>query len=106
MGALFQLLRRRAERRALILLSNTTVVDDAEADDVVGVLSVPRARRGEMTYAIVTDEDSKFAIDGDELKLADTVDNGTSAAHAVTVSADNGIDPVRERRFVISVEAA
>jgi len=104
-GALYQLLRRRAQRRALILLSADTVVDSAIVGAVVGTLTVPRGR-GPFTFTVTADPDSKFAIGGSSLTLSDTVSNGVAATHAVEISAASAYAPTRTRRFTINVEAA
>jgi hypothetical protein len=87
---------------ATISLSVSLIAEDASVGSVVGTLSV-LSGSGVYTFSITADPDSKFAIDGDDLKLAATVDYETATSHSVTVEADNGVDPPLSRTFTINV---
>lgn len=85
-----------------IQLSNAAVAEDASVGDVVGTLSVSNAS-GSYTFTIIADPDSKFAIDGDDLKVDAALDYDTATSHPVTIEAENGVDDPISRTFTISV---
>lgn len=102
-GALYAELDRRARRRAAIMLSASTVAEDAAAGAVVGTLSVPRGRDRAFTYTLLDDAGGLFKIEGDELQVAAELEVGT---YHVDVGALAAFLPSRSRRFAITVEAA
>lgn len=89
---------------ARIVLSNATVAENAAIGDLVGMLAVAGGS-GSYAFAITADPDEKFALDGNALELDATLDHATAAAHAVTIEADNGIDPPLTRTFTVVVTA-
>lgn len=94
---------RNAGTNPQIILSATSIAEDASITDVIGILSVANGS-GTYTFSITADPDSKFQIDNDdELQLADTVDYETATSHQVTIEADNGVDDPIERTFTIGV---
>lgn len=78
---------------ATILLSSNEIEEDASVGALIGTLSVVNGA-GAYTFSITADPDSKFAIDGDDLELAATVDWETATSHSVTISATDGIRTV------------
>lgn len=78
---------------AIVQLSNSTIAEDASIGDLVGTLSVVNGA-GNYAFSIAADPDSKFALDGDDLELAATVDWETATSHSVTISATDGIRTV------------
>lgn len=61
-----------------ITLSTPTIADDAAVDDVVGALSTTDATDGDtFTYALLDDADGKYALDVDEIIVADALEEGT-----------------------------
>ena len=90
---------------ARILLSSTSVNDNASVGDLVGLMSVDGGT-GTYTFSITSDPDSKFVIDGVDntrLELENTIRFYTGTAHNVTISATNGVDPAITRTFQIAV---
>lgn len=86
-----------------ITLSADTIAEDAEVNDVVGLLSVANGS-GSYTFTITADPDSKFDIGNvNELQLGDTLDYETATSHSVTIEADNGVDDPISRTFTINV---
>ena len=64
-----------------ILITSSSIDEDAEVNDVVGVLSVINGS-GSYTFSITADPDSKFQIaNDDELQLQATVDYETATSH-------------------------
>lgn len=97
------LLRGKKDDTPRILLSATSVSEDAAINDVIGILSVKHGS-GTYTFTITADPDAKFQIaNDDELQLADTVEFDESPSHQVTIEADNGVDDPISRTFTISV---
>lgn len=86
---------------ATILLSSNEIEEDASIGALIGTLSVVNGA-GNYTFSITADPDSKFAIDGDDLELAATVDWETATSHSVTVQATDGIRTVTTA-FTINV---
>lgn len=87
---------------AAIQLSGSTVAEDASVGDLVGTLSVSNGS-GSYTFTLTDDAGGLFAIDGDDLEVADALDYETATSHSVTVEADNGVDPPISRQFTINV---
>lgn len=91
---------------AVILLSSTTIDEDASIGDAIGTLSVSIATGNwadPITYTITADPDSKFAVDGDILEIDAALDYETATSHSVTIEADNGTDDPITRTFTIIV---
>jgi hypothetical protein len=86
---------------ATIRLSSNEIEEDASIGALIGTLSVVNGA-GAYTFSITADPDSKFAIDGDDLELAATVDWETATSHSVTVQATDGIRTVTTA-FTINV---
>lgn len=80
-------------------MSASSIAEDASAGDLIGTLSVTGGS-GSYTFTEVSDPDSLFAIDGDDVEVDATLAVGT---HSYTVEADNGVDDPIQRVFVISV---
>lgn len=91
---------------ARVILSASTIAEDAAGLDEIGTASVANGS-GTYTWAITADPDSKFAIDESTgvLSLAElaTLDYETATSHLVTIEADNGVDDPISRTFTISV---
>lgn len=70
-----------------ITLTSQDVDEDAAIGTVVGALG----SNGDatVTYTIISDPDSKFAIDGTDLETAATLDYSTATSHSVTIRASN-----------------
>jgi hypothetical protein len=91
---------------AYIRLTPTSVSEDAIVGDLVGILSVVNGS-GSYTFSVTADPNSKFIldlVDNTRLELEATVDYTTSISHAVTIEADNGVDPPISRVFTVLVE--
>ena len=96
---------RAGEPVPTIILSSTSIAEDASVGDLVGTLSVTNGS-GSYTFSITADPDSKFVLDaGDDtlLELEATLDYETATSHSVTISADNGVDDPLSRTFTITV---
>jgi hypothetical protein len=87
---------------ATIVLSETTIDEDAAIGTTVGTLSVSEGS-GTYTFSITDDPDGKFEIVGTALKTTATLDYETAWSHSVTVSADNGVDDPTTRTFTVYV---
>ena len=85
-----------------VVITALSIAEDASIGDAVGTLSVVNGS-GVYTFSITADPDSKFAIDGDDLELADTLDYETATSHSVTIEADNGVDDPISRTFTVFV---
>lgn len=85
-----------------ITLSALTIAEDAEVNDVIGTLAVANGS-GSYTFSITADPDSKFNIDGDDLRVDAALDYEAATSHLVTIEADNGVDDPISRQFTISV---
>ena len=86
-----------------IALSNSSVAENAGVGTVIGNLSATDVDSNSFTYTIVSDPDSKFTIDGDELKLAAGVDAESSTAHSVTIQVDDGSGNTYQETFSVGV---
>lgn len=87
---------------ATIVLSVTSIAENAASGSVVGALSVISGS-GSYTFSITADPDNKFAIDSANLEIDATLDYETDASHSVTIEADNGVDTPISRTFTITV---
>jgi hypothetical protein len=88
----------------IIILSASTIAEDAADNSVVGALSVTNP---EGTYVfsieIGDDPDNKFAISGDNLIIDELLDYETATSHQVTITANPDIGATIERTFTITV---
>lgn len=101
--ALTRSARRMGPPAPRIRLSSTAPIpEDTEIGTTLATVSVVNGS-GVYTITIVSDPDSKFAIDGDALKLAAAVDYEVATEHSVTLSADNGVDEPISRTFTVPV---
>ena len=89
---------------AFLRISGSSVAEDATSGTAIGVLSVTNGS-GTYTFTKTADPDTKFAInvDGVTLETAAALDYETATTHSVTIQANNGVDPILERTFVIYV---
>lgn len=90
---------------AQILLSSTSINEDASVGDLVATLSVVNGS-GSYTFSITADPDSKFVldlVDNTRLELENTLDYETATSHQVTIEADNGVDDPISRTIPITV---
>ncbi|WP_419904507.1 calcium-binding protein [Kiloniella sp.] len=86
-----------------IAISTNSIAESANLGDVVGNLSANIATSGSFTYTIISDPDSKFTIDGSQLKLAAGVDAETSTSHSVTIEVDDGTGNTYQEVLTIGV---
>jgi hypothetical protein len=87
---------------AHIVLSDSSIEENASVGDVIGTLSVTNGS-GSYTFTITLDPDSKFSITGTSLKVGASLDYETAVQHSVTIQADNGVDTPLSRVFTIAV---
>jgi hypothetical protein len=94
-------LRRHADTLPRILLSNAAIEDDADIGDPVGTFSASNG--GTLAALELTDDaGGKYALDGNDLEVADTLTAGTD-----TITVAGTIDGVAVARiFAIVVAAA
>jgi hypothetical protein len=89
---------------AVILVSNTTVLESATIGTNVGTLSVAGGT-GTYTFSLTDSAGGKFAVagtNGVNLNTAATLNYATAPSHNITVSATNGGTPIT-RTIVITV---
>lgn len=94
-----------ASGTGIIELSNNEIEDDAQVNDLVGILTVSGGS-GPYTFSITADADVKFVLDNADntrLELQATVDHATAPTHNVTIQATNGVDSPLSRTFTIVV---
>jgi hypothetical protein len=96
--------RRRARLNTgpVIVLSNRSIAEDAGVGDTVGTLSVTGGS-GTYTFTLTGDAGGKFALDGDDVEVADALDYDVATFHTIEVEADNGVDPVIVQTIRINV---
>ena len=107
--------RIRRARRAFFLrggddsvgihMSGGSIAENASVGDPVGTFSILNASGNwldPITYTLTDDAGGKYAIDGDDLEVADALSDGTDS---ITVEADNGTDTPITRTFSITVTA-
>lgn len=88
-----------------ILLSSSSIAENAVVGSTVGVLSVVNGT-GTWTFTKTADPDSKFVLagtGGSNLNLAAGLNFEAAQSHSVTISASNGVDAPIVRQFTISV---
>jgi hypothetical protein len=87
----------------IILLSHQSILEDAAAGAEVGHLSVQNGS-GTYTFAITGTAGNRFAVDGDTIERgATSLDGESGLSHLITITADNGDDPLIERSFLITI---
>lgn len=82
-----------------IQLSNATIADTADINDIVGVLSVANGE-GDYTFTLTSNPETLFKISGSSLEVAAALSAGSDA---ITVHADNGAGSTIDRAFIITV---
>jgi hypothetical protein len=90
---------------ATINLSTSTINENAEVGDEVGVLSVTGGM-GQYVFSVLTDVDDKFVVDEDDtslLQLKNLLDYETATSHSVTIQADNGVQVPSLQEFTYTV---
>lgn len=88
-----------------IALSNNFVAEDAAVGATVGTFSFLNGS-GTYTFTLTDSAGGLFAIDGDDLEVADALDFDTTGQHSITVEADNGVDDPTSQVFIIRVTDA
>ncbi len=83
---------------ARIVLSSSSIAEDASVGDAVGTLSVVGGS-GSYTFTEVADPGSAFAIDGDVIEVDAALSAGS---YSYTVQADNGVDAPIQKVFTIT----
>jgi hypothetical protein len=86
-----------------IALSASTVAEDAELGEVVGVLSATDPEDDAVTFTLVDDAGGLFDIDGTDLIVAGVLDYETATSHNVTVRATDSEGNTRDEVFAITV---
>ncbi|EKJ98666.1 protein containing Cadherin domain protein [Rhodopirellula baltica SH28] len=83
-----------------------SVNEDAEIGDAVGIQAFATDSDGEaVTYSLISDPDSKFAIDSNTgiVTLAATLDYDTATEHSFTVRATSADSSFTEETFTVQV---
>ncbi|GAB5513224.1 MAG: DUF4347 domain-containing protein [Rhodopirellula baltica] len=83
-----------------------SVDEDAEIGDAVGIQAFATDSDGEaVTYSLISDPDSKFAIDSNTgiVTLAATLDYDTATEHSFTVRATSADSSFTEETFTVQV---
>lgn len=95
------------ERPTNILLSRLDVSESAKAGDIVASLDATDPDGGGLfTYTLLQDPDSKFVLEGNQLKLRAGLDYETKATHQVTIQVKDSSGLAYEKVFTISVNDA
>jgi hypothetical protein len=96
--------RSSGNAEPLILLSATTIAENAADNSVVGALSVANPEGTYVfTIEVGDDPDNKFAISGDNLIIDELLDYETATSHSVTITANPDVGDTIERTFTITV---
>jgi hypothetical protein len=101
----FWLLYPGGSNNTTIVLSASTVAEDASVGDLVGTLSVSNGS-GSYAFTMTNTAGGLFALDGvdDTLtEVAGALDYETATSHSITIEADNGVDAPITQQFTISV---
>jgi hypothetical protein len=85
-----------------INLSNTSVLESSSVGVIIGNLTAVDGL-GPFVFTITDDPDNKFSIDGNDLKLANTVDFVTANEHNVTIEVEDANNKTYEKTFLITV---
>lgn len=103
-AALFQVIEGVNHAPTDMALSNNTASEDAEVGDVVGTLSTTDEDVGDtFTYTLLDDAGGLFAVDGDNLVLANPLDFETATSHQVTVRVTDAGDNTYDEVFTVWV---
>lgn len=92
-----------------IILSSSTIAENAAANATIGTLSVVDAEGGAMSYSLVSGtgsaDNASFMIDGNALKLANgvSVNYEAKSSYSVRIRATDAGDLTYEEEFTISV---
>jgi hypothetical protein len=87
-----------------IILSNNEIVEDSVVGTTIGTLTTTDENINDtFTYTIETDVDDKFIIDGNALKLNDTLDYVDSDTHSVTIRSTDNKGRYYTKEFTINV---
>ncbi|MBA5776302.1 cadherin domain-containing protein, partial [Stappia sp. F7233] len=92
-----------------ITLSNASVAENSADDTVVGTLGATDQDAGEsFTYTLLDNAGGRFAIFGNELRVADggLLDFETNASHQVTVEVEDSAGNTRQETFTVQVTNA
>ena len=76
----------------VILLTGTTVSEDAAVGTTVGSLSIANDYTGTPVYSLIDSAGGKFAVDGASIEVAGALDYETAPTHTITARV-TGIDP-------------
>ncbi len=87
-----------------ILLSSSTIGENASVGDLVGTFSVINGS-GSYTYSLTDDAGGMFALDGVDDTLLEVAGALSVGSESITVEADNGVDAPISRAFLITVTA-
>lgn len=85
---------------AIIVLSVSTIAEDASVGDLVGLLSVAG---GSGSYTFTMDVNDYFELDAGDDTRVEVKAALTAGSLPITVQADNGVDDLLERTFTITV---
>lgn len=89
----------------VINLSASTIAEDASVGDLVGLLSVSNGS-GTYAFTLTNDAGGLFALDGVDDTRLEVASALSAGSESITVEADNGVDPVISRSFLITVTEA
>src|SRR4029077_4887614 len=88
-----------------IQLSGTSVAENGAAGTMVGSLSATDDDLGEVfTFSLVDDAGGRFAIAGQNLVVAGTLDYETASSHNVTVRVTDSTGNTFDKTFAIAVD--
>ncbi len=87
-----------------IVLSSSTIAEDASVGDLVGTLAVSNGS-GSYTFTLTDDAGGLFALDGTDDALLEVAGALSVGSESITVEADNGVDDPISRAFLITVTA-
>lgn len=86
---------------ARLLLSASTILDNASIGATIGTLSV-QGGKGSYTYSLTSNPGSLFSISGSSLQVAASL-SAQDGSHAITVQANNGAGSIITQPFLITV---
>lgn len=89
---------------AVIILSASTISEDASIGDLVGMWSVSNGS-GSYTFTLTDDAGGLFALDAGDDTLLEVAGTLSAGSESITVEADNGVDDPISRAFLITVTA-
>jgi len=88
----------------VIMLSANTVAENVGAGTVVGTLTVNNPHTGTPVFTLTDDAGGKFALVGNDLRVAGAIDFETAISHNVTVAVSGIVPPSLPRTFSITVQ--